>query len=263
MTGLPTDVGQGTVTGKVISAEQVAASDADIDAVALGGTVTFSPSVSQLIHTTANLIILAVPVTVALTVDGSFTTRLVATDDTDLNPVNFTYTVSFALTGTSIHVPPFAISVPAGSTQDLADIIPVAYSEGVLTVRGESAYEVASRNGFSGSEAAWVASLGGIQTINPQTTNYTLVPTDVSKIITITSASAKTLYVPTDANLTWAIGSRVDIVQQGAGQVTIAAVTPGTTSVNATPSKTTRAQWSMCSLIKTAANTWIGVGDFA
>lgn len=263
MAGLPVDVGQGVVTGTVVSAEQVAESDTDVDAVALGGTVTFTPSVTQLIHATSNLIILSQPITVTLDANGSFSTKLIATDDTDLNPTGWTYTVSFVLPGTPVSVRPFSITVPGGSTQDLADITPVSTSEGILTVRGASAYEIAVENGFVGTEAAWVASTGGMQSINAQTTNYTLVASDVSKIITITSSSARTLYIPTDANLTWSVGARVDVIVQGTGMVTVAAVTPGTTTVNATPTKTSRAQWSMFSLVKTAANTWVGVGDFA
>jgi hypothetical protein len=263
MAGLPADVGQGTITGKVVSAEQVAASDADVDAVALGGTVTFTPSVTQLIHTGSNVIILAQPITVALDVNGAFTTKLVATDDIDLNPQDWTYTVSFALSGTAVRVTPFSITVPAGSTQDLADIIPVATSEGVLVTQGASAYEVAVDNGFVGDEAAWVASLGGLQVFSAQTDTYTLVASDVSKVITMTKSSGMTLYIPTDANLTWAIGARVDVLVMGTGMVTVAAVTPGSTTVTATPSLISRAQWSSFSLIKRAANAWVGIGDFA
>jgi hypothetical protein len=96
-----------------------------------------------------------------------------------------------------------------------------------------------------------------------KTASYTLSAlTERDDLIEMFSASAGiTLSIPTDATLNFPIGTSIDILQTGAGQVTIAAVTPGTTTVNATPGSKLRTQWSSATLFKRAANTWVIYGD--
>jgi hypothetical protein len=95
-----------------------------------------------------------------------------------------------------------------------------------------------------------------------KTASYTLSAlTERDDLIEMGSASAITLSIPTDATLNYPVGTSIDILQTGAGQVTIAAVTPGTTTVNATPGLKLRTQWSSCTLFKRAANTWVVFGD--
>jgi hypothetical protein len=97
-----------------------------------------------------------------------------------------------------------------------------------------------------------------------KTASYTLSSlTERDDLIEMGSASPITLSIPTDATLNYPIGTSIDILQTGAGQVTIAAVTPGTTTVNATPGLKLRTQWSSCTLFKRAANTWIVMGDLS
>jgi hypothetical protein len=69
------------------------------------------------------------------------------------------------------------------------------------------------------------------------------------------------LTIPTDAADEFAIGQRIDIVQYGAGQVTIAGDTGVT--LNSTPTNKLRAQYSTASVIKIAVNEWLLVGDLA
>ena len=80
-------------------------------------------------------------------------------------------------------------------------------------------------------------------------------------LIEVNSASATTVTIPTDATLNYPIGTTIDILQTNTGQVTIAAATPGTTTVNSTPGLKLRTQWSSCTLMKRAANTWVVFGD--
>ena len=56
---------------------------------------------------------------------------------------------------------------------------------------------------------------------NSQADNYTLVLTDAGKMIEMTKATANTLTVPLDASVPFPVGTRIDILQVGAGQVTI------------------------------------------
>lgn len=151
---LPANIGHGTVTGKIIAAQQQDASDTDIDAVPVAGKVTFTPSAPLAIHEVDDLIIALKPVVVDLDGTGAFTVQLIATDDMALNPYNWTYKVSFALTGgamADIH-----ISVPEGSTQDISDLAPVPAANGqyyLVGPEGMSAYEVWVEAGNVGTEA--------------------------------------------------------------------------------------------------------------
>ena len=98
------------------------------------------------------------------------------------------------------------------------------------------------------------------QTINAQTgTTYTLVLADLGRLVTLSNAAAVTLTVPTNASVAFPVGSRIDLVQKGAGQVTVA----GTPTVNATPTKKSRAQYSGMTLVKEATDTWYLFGDLA
>ncbi len=105
-----------------------------------------------------------------------------------------------------------------------------------------------------------IARRGRYLAVNAQTgTSYTLTTADEGRLVTLGSASATTLTLPSDTTAAIPVGARIDIVRAGAGAVTIA---PGSgATVSATPSLTLRAQWSTASAIKRAANTWLVVGD--
>jgi hypothetical protein len=102
--------------------------------------------------------------------------------------------------------------------------------------------------------------------LNAQTgTTYTFVLSDASKFVTCSNASAIAVSIPTNASVAFPTGTVINVQQIGAGQVTIAAATPGTTTVtsagitSATPK--TRAQYSAVTCIKTGTDTWTVVGD--
>lgn len=97
-------------------------------------------------------------------------------------------------------------------------------------------------------------------TILQKTASYTL--SDVAErdeLVEMGSASAITLTIPADSSVNFPIGTSIDILQTGAGQVTIAGA--GGVTVNATPGLKLRAQWSSATLFKRAANTWVVMGD--
>ncbi len=94
------------------------------------------------------------------------------------------------------------------------------------------------------------------------TNSYTNTSTDDGKLLMLNnSTTAGNLLIPTDATFNFPIGTQINIVQAGTGLITVAAVTPATTTVNATPGKKLRAQWSSAAIVKTAANTWLLMGD--
>ena len=84
--------------------------------------------------------------------------------------------------------------------------------------------------------------------------------TERDSLIEVSKATATTITIPTDATLNFPIGTSIDILQTGAGQVTIAPVS-GTVTVNATPGLKLRTTWSSATLLKRAANTWVVFGD--
>lgn len=130
---------------------------------------------------------------------------------------------------------------------------------------------------YDGSSMAEVATLSGTQTLtnktlstpiqtigtNVRTASYTLALSDQSKMIEMNSSSATVLTVPTDATVNFPIGTYIVILRTGAGSVTIEGQVgvPSGVTINFTPGQTLRAQWSMATLIKRAANTWVLSGD--
>jgi len=104
--------------------------------------------------------------------------------------------------------------------------------------------------------------------LNAQTgTTYTFVLTDNGKLVTASNASAQTYSIPTNASVAFPIGTQINIIQIGAGQVTIQAVTSGTTTVASTGATATtpklRAQYSSATCIKVATDVWYVIGDIA
>ncbi len=96
---------------------------------------------------------------------------------------------------------------------------------------------------------------------NPQAASYTLVLSDRNKIVEMGVATANTLTVPPDSSVLFPTGTHITIIQTGAGQCT---VTQGSgVTVNATPGRKLRAQWSGATLIKRAADTWVLIGDLS
>ncbi|WP_406161000.1 hypothetical protein [Streptomyces canus] len=86
-------------------------------------------------------------VTVTLDVDGSFSVILIATDNDDARPTNFTYTVVETLTGVASRT--YHIALPqATGTINLADIAPAAQSDGeFLLVAGPAGRTILNGTG--------------------------------------------------------------------------------------------------------------------
>lgn len=100
-------------------------------------------------------------------------------------------------------------------------------------------------------------------TFNNQTgTSYTLALTDNGKIVGLNNAAAITLTVPPDSTTDFPIGAEITIVQDGAGQVTVAPGS-GVTINSAGGLLSLASQHSAATLIKRSANTWLLIGDLA
>lgn len=116
------------------------------------------------------------------------------------------------------------------------------------------------------SAADVLAAIGAVpqaQPINAQTaTTYTLVASDAGKLVTLSNAAAVTLTLPKDADASIAIGTYIDVLQLGAGQVTVVAGSGATLRVSGATAKA-RAQYSRLGVQKIAADTWSVFGDLA
>lgn len=99
--------------------------------------------------------------------------------------------------------------------------------------------------------------------INAQTgTSYTLVIGDAAKVVTLTNAAAIALTVPTNATAAFAIGTQILLYQGGAGQVTVSAVTPATTTIRSNGSKTKiNGIYGVVCLMKIATDEWVLFGN--
>ena len=111
--------------------------------------------------------------------------------------------------------------------------------------------------GATGAAGDWTTA----QTIStPAITSnvYAVTSGDTGKILLLNNSStAMTLNVNTGIGLT--TGQRIDLVQTGSGQVTVA----GTATTNATPGKKFRAQYSAATIICTSTNNYILLGDLS
>ena len=99
-------------------------------------------------------------------------------------------------------------------------------------------------------------------TLNTQTgTTYTLVLTDAHDLVTLNNASAITLTIPTNSSVAFTIGDQVNLLQLGAGQVTVGGA--GVTIRSQGTKLKLNGQYSAATLIKIDTNEWVLVGNTA
>ena len=97
---------------------------------------------------------------------------------------------------------------------------------------------------------------------------YTFVLADAdNKLITASNASAQTYSIPTNATTAFPVGTQINLIQIGAGQVTVQAATSGTTTVVSTGATAAapkcRAQYSALTLVKRDTDSWYVIGDIS
>ena len=98
-------------------------------------------------------------------------------------------------------------------------------------------------------------------------TTYTLVLADQGKYVEFTNSSAVTISIPTNASVAFPVGTSIDIIQEGAGQLTVQAVSSGTTEVLSTGATAaapkTRTRYSALTIKKVKTDSWRVIGDIA
>ena len=99
-------------------------------------------------------------------------------------------------------------------------------------------------------------------TFNAKTANYTLIASDVNKLVTMSDAGTLTLTVP---NGVFTTGQQINVQRLGAGAVQIR--NDGTTVLTSTGATSTapdlRAQYSACTIICTSSNNFTVIGDLS
>lgn len=119
---LPNNLTTITVTGTYL----------DIAGNPIAGQVKFTPR-AVLKNVTSNIILINSTITATLNSSGAFSQVLVATDDTDAAPLNFTYEVEEAFIGGRTYDILLPSSTPGG-TIDLADVAPAVADDGSGTL---------------------------------------------------------------------------------------------------------------------------------
>ena len=105
-------------------------------------------------------------------------------------------------------------------------------------------------------------------TYTAKTAAYTFASGDEGQLFSMNNAASVQFNIPTDATFNFAVGTEINVFWiTGAGQPTIGAVTPGTTTVistgatSATPKLRVANSGATCK--KLAANSWIVFGDLS
>ena len=128
-----------------------------------------------------------------------------------------------------------------------------------LSIKG---YEVYMHSKSTGSLAGDLKDIA----FNPQSgTTYTFVLSDSGKMIKASNASAQTYSIPTNASVAFPIGTQIHLIQAGSGQITVQAVTSGTTTILSTAATQntpkTRVQYASVTCIKADTDEWYVIGD--
>ncbi len=156
---------------------------------------------------------------------------------------------------------------------------------GAGDIEGVTAGTGLSGGGTSGTVTlsidSTVATLTGSQTLtnktltdpkinlafDAETASYTAVLANNGQVVTMDNASANTFSIPTNASVAFPIGTQINVIQIGAGQTTIQAVTSGTTTIQSTGASAAapklRARYSMATCIKAGTDLWYVAGDIA
>jgi hypothetical protein len=138
-----------------------------------------------------------------------------------------------------------------------------AVDTSLADLKGGTTGQVLAKASNTDMDFTWIEQDDTTLSFNAQTgTTYTLVATDVGKLVTASNALSITVTVPPSV---FATGNIVNLQQIGVGQVTFAqgaGVTITSTGATASAPKL-RTSYSACSIICTASNTFTIIGDLS
>lgn len=100
--------------------------------------------------------------------------------------------------------------------------------------------------------------------LNAQTgTSYTAVLADDGKLVTLNNAAAITFTVPLNSSVAFGIGTQINLMQLGAGQVTITPATAGVTIRSGGSKLKTKEQYAVATIVKIDTDIWVAVGNLS
>lgn len=155
-----------------------------------------------------------------------------------------------------------ATSGPFATTQDLNDTSNLMYGD--VTWHGVTAGTPGPDGSFvtAGAQNMRTKQLGLLPVVrNVSTTADTPTLDDNDAIVKFSSSSATTVTIAPETTYPWKNGTLLTFLQYGTGQVTVVAGSGVT--INTPQSLKTRAQYSMISVTKVDANTFVCLGDMA
>jgi hypothetical protein len=181
----------------------------------------------------------------------------ITNDVGDITAVNVTAPITGGGTSGSVTIGVDAATTSAAGVVQLSDSTSTTSSVLAATPTAvKAAYDLAA------------AAIPKVSTYTAKTDNYTFANGDAYNIFSMNNAVTKQFSIPTDATHNFGIGTEINVFWiTGAGQPTIGAVTPGTTTVistgatSATPKLRVVNSGATCK--KIAANSWIVFGDLA
>lgn len=150
-----------------------------------------------------------------------------------------------------------AVKLFVDALQDGTGIDSAVITEAKLATSSVSEVKLASNavtKAKVADRAIGSAELDGISVNAGTTSAYTLAIGDANRVVTF--GAATTVTIPPSI---FSIGDQVNILQTGAGQVTI--VGPSVTLRLESSRNKTRGQWAMATVICIAANEWVVLGN--
>jgi len=133
----------------------------------------------------------------------------------------------------------------------------------LLDLKGGTTGQVLSKASGTDMDFTWIEQDDTTLSFNAQTgTTYTLVASDVGKLVTTSNASAVTVTIPPSV---FTAGNQINVQSIGVGLTSFTAGAGVTiTSTGATAAAPVlRARYSACTIICTASNTFTVVGDLS
>ena len=126
---------------------------------------------------------------------------------------------------------------------------------------------MATRQSFSAGQVLTAAQQNSLATaqiaLNAQTgTTYTAVLGDDGKLVTCSNAAAIAFTIPPNSSVAFGIGTQINVMQLGAGQVTITAGA-GVTLRSAGSKLKTNAQYAVATCCKIDTDTWVVIGNLS
>jgi hypothetical protein len=99
-----------------------------------------------------------------------------------------------------------------------------------------------------------------VLSINSQTSNYILLPTDQNKLIEMSASTSISVTVPAYSAVSYDVGVQILLVRGGSGEVSVVADS-GVTIKSVTNYLSLNNQYSSATLVKIDTNTWYLFGD--